>query len=59
MNTYAQVEQDPRYSDNIVENAYVDELANFLGVLAGAEQPRYSFEQDKETIRLIEAIENA
>lgn len=59
VNTYAQVEQDPRYSDNIVENAYVDELANFLGVLAGAEQPRYSFEQDKETIRLIEAIENA
>ena len=59
VNTYAQVEQDPRYSDNIVENAYVDELANFLGVLAGAEQPRYSFERDKETIRLIEAIENA
>ena len=59
VNTYAQVEQDPRYSDNIVENAYVDELANFLGVLAGAEQPRYSFEQDKKTIRLIEAIENA
>ena len=59
VNTYARVEQDPRYSDNIVENAYVDELANFLGVLAGAEQPRYSFEQDKETIRLIEAIENA
>ena len=59
VNTYAQVEQDPRYSDNIVENAYVDELANFLGVLAGEEQPRYSFERDKETIRLIEAIENA
>ena len=59
VNTYARVEQDPRYSDNIVENAYVDELANFLGVLAGAEKPRYSFEQDKETIRLIEAIERA
>ena len=59
VNTYASVEQDPRYSDNIVENAYVDELQNFLGVLAGKEEALYSFEKDLETIRLIEAIEEA
>ena len=59
VNTYGQVEHDARYSDNIVENAYVDELANFFAVLAGKEQPRYSFEKDKETIRLIETIEQA
>lgn len=59
VNTYEQVEHDARYSDNIVENAYVDELANFFAVLAGTEQPRYSFEKDKETIRLIETIEQA
>lgn len=59
VNTYQQVEHDARYSDNIVENAYVDELANFFAVLAGKETPRYSFEQDKETIRLIETIEQA
>ena len=57
VDTYASVEHDPRYSDNIVENAYVDELQNFLGVLAGREEARYSFEKDLETIRLIEAIE--
>ena len=52
VNTYESFEHDSRYSDNIVENAYVDELANFFAVLKGAEQPRYSFEKDLETIRL-------
>lgn len=59
VNTYASFEHDPRYSDNVVENAYVDELANFFGVLAGAEAPRYSFEKDLAVIELIEAIEEA
>lgn len=59
VNTYETFEHDSRYSDNIVENAYVDELANFFGVLAGEQQPRYSFEKDLETIRLIETIEEA
>jgi len=59
VNTYESFEHDSRYSDNIVENAYVDELANFFAVLKGNEQPRYSFEKDLETIRLIEAIEEA
>lgn len=59
MSTYASFEHDPRYSDNIVENAYVDELTNFLGVLRGTEQPRYSFEKDLEAIRLMDAIEEA
>lgn len=59
VNTYESFEHDFRYSDNIVENAYVDELANFFAVLKGTEQPRYSFEKDLETIRLIEAIEEA
>ena len=59
VNSYESFEHDSRYSDNIVENAYVDELANFFAVLKGAEQPRYSFEKDLETIRLIEAIEEA
>ena len=37
----------------------MDELVNFFAVLKGTEQPRYSFEKDLETIRLIEAIEEA
>ena len=42
VDTYGSFEHDARYSDNIVENAYVDEITNFFGVLAGREQPRWS-----------------
>ena len=59
VNTYASFEHDARYSDNIVENAYVDEIANFLGVLRGDEQPRWSFEKDKAALAVIDAIEGA
>ena len=59
VDTYGSFEHDARYSDNIVENAYVDEITNFFGVLAGREQPRWSFEKDKEAISLIERIEGA
>lgn len=57
VNTYDSYEHDTRYSDNIVENAYVDELSNFFGVLNGTEQPRWSFEKDLQVIDLIERIE--
>ena len=59
VDTYGSFEHDARYSDNIVENAYVDEITNFFGVLAGREQPRWSFDKDKEAIALIERIEGA
>ena len=59
VDTYASVEHDARYSDNIVENAYADELAEFFAVLEGRGAARYSFEKDKETIALIERIEQA
>ena len=55
--TYTSFEQDPRYSDNIVENAYVDEIQNFFGVLSGKEIPRYTFEKDFETLKVIDTIE--
>lgn len=54
---YRAVEHDPRYSDNVVENAYVDELANFFAVLKGEEAPRWSFEKDKAAIALMDAVE--
>lgn len=57
VDTYKTFEHDARYSDNVVENAYVDELANFLEVLAGRAQPRWSFEKDRAAIDLIERIE--
>ena len=57
VNTYASFEHDSRYSDNIVDNAYVDELTNFFAVLQGKQQPRWSFEKDRQVIDLIEKIE--
>lgn len=57
VNTYESFEHDKRYSDNIVENAYVDEMQNFLGVVAGTEQPKYSYEKDLVTIKVMDEIE--
>lgn len=59
VNTCHTYEQDSRYSDNIVENAYVDELCNFLAVLQGKEEPRYSFEKDLKVIQVMDSIEEA
>ncbi|MEG1010706.1 MAG: Gfo/Idh/MocA family oxidoreductase [Ruthenibacterium sp.] len=57
VDTYQTFEHDARYSDNIVENAYVDEITNFFGVLQGTQTPRWSFEQDKAALSLIDRIE--
>ncbi|MBQ6928905.1 MAG: Gfo/Idh/MocA family oxidoreductase [Oscillospiraceae bacterium] len=57
VNTYVTFEHDSRYSDNIVENAYVDEMQNFLNVVKGTEQPKYSFEKDLYTISIMDKIE--
>lgn len=59
VDTYTSFEHDSRYSDNIVENAYVDELTNFFGVLQGTETPRWSFAQDLAAIDLMDAVEHA
>lgn len=52
-----EVQHQAGYSDNIVENAYVDEIANFFAVLRGEEKPLWSFEEDLNVIRLMEAME--
>ncbi len=57
VNTYESFEHDSRYSDNIVENAYVDEMQNFLNVVCGKESPRYSYEKDLYTISVMDEIE--
>jgi predicted dehydrogenase len=54
---YTEFEQDARYSDTIVENAYLDEVVNFFEVLRGGARPRWSFERDLEVIALMDAIE--
>lgn len=57
LRTRGTFEHDSRYSDNIVENAYVDEMQNFIGVIKGLEQPKYSYEKDLYTIKIMDEIE--
>ena len=57
VDTYGVYEHDSRYSDNIVENAYVDELADFLSMLNKGTAPLWSFEKDQKVIDLINTID--
>ncbi len=57
IDTYGNFERDSRYSDNIVEDAYVDEMQNFFNVLKGIEKPKYSYEKDLYTISIMDKIE--
>ena len=59
VDTYGSFEHDSRYSDNIVENAYVDELTNFFGVLQGKETPRWSFEKDRAAVAIMDKVQAA
>ena len=59
VSTYKTVEQDPRYSDNIVENAYVDELTEFLACLRGEKTARYGFAEDAVTLAVLDEIERS
>lgn len=56
-NLYGSIEQREEYNANIIENAYREELINFFENIDGKGQPRYSFEQDKEVLRMIDRIE--
>lgn len=56
---YDTFQHDARYSDNVVENAFVDELSNFFGVLRGEQTPRWSFAQDLAAIELMDRAEAA
>lgn len=56
IDAYESYEQDSRYSDNIVENAYLDEIIEFFAVLEGKAVPKWSFAQDAEVIKVIERM---
>ncbi len=58
--TYDNITKDTHYCDNIIENAYMDEIASFLyQVRSGMnDKTLYSFEQDTETLRWIDKVEN-
>ena len=55
---YDEVVQDSRYSSNIVENAYVAEIEDFLSQIEnfGLKEPLHSFSKDKKIQDLIERV---
>lgn len=54
---YSSFENNPLYSENIVENAYTDEILAFLEQIQTGTPARYSFEKDAEILKLIDKIE--
>lgn len=54
---YDDVVQDGRYSANIIENAYADELRAFLDFVQDGKEPVYRFEDDVHTLAVVDEIE--
>lgn len=54
---YESVQKDGNYQSSVIENMYIDELLNFLGVMDGTQTPRYCFEKDIVVLDIIDRIE--
>ena len=56
--TYASIDKNPDYSEHIIENMYVDEIVDFMNYMQNDAIPRYSFEKDINTLKIIDEIES-
>lgn len=54
---YSDIKKDQRYSDNIIENAYAEEVKKFISEIKGENKALYSFEDDKYILKIIDKIE--
>lgn len=54
---YDQIEHREGYADNIIENQYTDEIADFLAAIREGTTSKYSIEKDAYTLSLIDKIE--
>ena len=57
VDVYSSVEHNAKYADNIIENAYEEEISEFFDCVDGKALPRYSFNRDKKVLQLIDGIE--
>lgn len=59
INTYQKIDKDNRYSENIIENAYSDEIIAYLNEVTTGKKDKtlYSFEEDAEILDWINVIE--
>ncbi len=54
---YDDVDKRPEYSASIIENAYLAEIEEFMGVIKGVKTPGHSFEEDRKILSVIDDIE--
>ncbi|SMC39436.1 Gfo/Idh/MocA family protein [Sporomusa malonica] len=54
---YVEIDQLDNYSGFIVENAYLNEVISFFDAITEKKMPVYSFEKDKEILKIIDRIE--
>ncbi|ADL51937.1 Gfo/Idh/MocA family protein [Clostridium cellulovorans] len=55
--TYMKVDKNNNYSENIIENAYLDELKTFIDKIKGTNNEKYTFEDDKYVLSILDQIE--
>lgn len=54
---YDHVDQLEQYSKFVVENAYLNEIKAFFDIINKRATPKYTFEEDKHILKLIDKIE--
>ena len=55
---YEQIAHEKGYNQSIVENAYYDEIVDFINCIQKEGIPKYSFERDKKVLNYIDEIES-
>jgi predicted dehydrogenase len=55
---YKEIDQLDNYSKFVVENAYLNEIIAFFQAIIDGKEPEYSFEKDKEILKIIDEIES-
>jgi len=54
---YSNEDKDKNYAQFVIENAYLDEIKDFVSYLDENSTPRYSFKEDAKILALIDQIE--
>lgn len=55
---YKEIDQLDNYSKFVVENAYLNEIVSFFEAVVDGKFPSYSFEKDREILKIIDEIED-
>lgn len=58
INLYKKIDQLTNYSSFVVENAYLTEVISFFEAVTKGKIPEYSFEKDKDILKIIDRIED-